>query len=257
MKLHRYTVPVHHAKVVLGEDGFFAATSDVGAYAYQLPGDARAFFRTHVDAEKHVDMLCRANGAKAELFDADRTAKKIAELFYRPALEYTKATAIANGSRTDAEVRQTVDHWVTLASESWENEGDVWAWIACLRGQNVDPDDEWLASILRGWIEDDDVIAGCIVVAPNEPLQRFCREVLPALRTMLEAEERVRERVTEDLTDALDDESVVAGHRMERSLVDFRRGCIVTLQAEQAKVDPDGSLIALLCDAVRLTRERS
>ena len=47
----------------------------------------------------------------------------------------------------------------------------------------------------------------------------------------------------------------VAGVYMDRSLNDFTRGCLVYLEEEQAKLAPDTHLIALLCDAVRLTRE--
>ena len=47
----------------------------------------------------------------------------------------------------------------------------------------------------------------------------------------------------------------VAGVYMDRSLNDFTRGCLVYLEEEQAKLAPDTHLVALLCDAVRLTRE--
>lgn len=46
----------------------------------------------------------------------------------------------------------------------------------------------------------------------------------------------------------------VTGH-MERSLADFERACLVHVEEEQAKPNPDNATIALLCDAVRLARE--
>ena len=51
------------------------------------------------------------------------------------------------------------------------------------------------------------------------------------------------------------DESVVAGVRMERSIKSFAHACEIYIQAESQKLLPDTHLIALLCDAVRLTRE--
>lgn len=48
---------------------------------------------------------------------------------------------------------------------------------------------------------------------------------------------------------------LVGGEFMERSIQDFVRACQVTLEREQAKPAPDTALIALLCDAVRLSRE--
>ena len=47
----------------------------------------------------------------------------------------------------------------------------------------------------------------------------------------------------------------IAGTYMDRSLNEFTRACEVYIEAEQAKLAPDKALIALLCDAVRLTRE--
>ncbi len=42
---------------------------------------------------------------------------------------------------------------------------------------------------------------------------------------------------------------------MERSIADFVRACEVLIADEQDKPLPDNGLIAVLCDAVRLTRE--
>lgn len=39
------------------------------------------------------------------------------------------------------------------------------------------------------------------------------------------------------------------------SLLNFERRCRLLLGVEQAKILPDNSLIAVLCDAVRLSRE--
>ena len=47
----------------------------------------------------------------------------------------------------------------------------------------------------------------------------------------------------------------IDGVYMDRSLNDFTRSCFVYLEAEQAKLAPDTHLVALLCDAIRLTRE--
>ena len=47
----------------------------------------------------------------------------------------------------------------------------------------------------------------------------------------------------------------IGGTYMDRSLNEFTRACEVYIEAEQAKLAPDNALIALLCDAVRLTRE--
>jgi hypothetical protein len=50
-------------------------------------------------------------------------------------------------------------------------------------------------------------------------------------------------------------QSLVGGRRMERSIASFERACEVYIEAEQEKLAPDNVLIALLCDAVRLSRE--
>ncbi len=50
--------------------------------------------------------------------------------------------------------------------------------------------------------------------------------------------------------------SVVAGNRMERSVVDFVRACEAHIEVEQERADPDTALIDLLCDAVRFTRDQ-
>lgn len=51
--------------------------------------------------------------------------------------------------------------------------------------------------------------------------------------------------------------SLVAGVYMDRSIVDFQRSCEVHIAEEQRKPNPDNALIALLCDAVRCSRELS
>ena len=48
---------------------------------------------------------------------------------------------------------------------------------------------------------------------------------------------------------------VVASVYMDRSIGDFVRACTAYLEEEQAKLAPDTHLIALVCDALRLTRE--
>jgi hypothetical protein len=48
----------------------------------------------------------------------------------------------------------------------------------------------------------------------------------------------------------------VGGDFMNRSLADFERACLVHLQEEQERPNPNNALIAVLCDAVRLTREQ-
>ena len=47
----------------------------------------------------------------------------------------------------------------------------------------------------------------------------------------------------------------IGGVYMDRSLKDFVRACEARIEAEQAKPLPETALIALLCDAVRLSRE--
>ena len=47
----------------------------------------------------------------------------------------------------------------------------------------------------------------------------------------------------------------IAGVFMECSLNVFQRRCEVLIESEQNKLSPDSSLINVLCDAVRLTRE--
>lgn len=47
----------------------------------------------------------------------------------------------------------------------------------------------------------------------------------------------------------------IDGTYMDRSLNDFAHACEVYIEVEQAKLAPDNALIALLADAVRLTRE--
>ncbi len=47
---------------------------------------------------------------------------------------------------------------------------------------------------------------------------------------------------------------IVAGH-FSRTLADFERACLTHIGEEQARPSPDNSLVAVLCDAVRLTRE--
>lgn len=46
----------------------------------------------------------------------------------------------------------------------------------------------------------------------------------------------------------------VAG-RFDRTLADFERSCLVHLDEEQRRANPDNALIAVLCDAVKLARE--
>ena len=50
-------------------------------------------------------------------------------------------------------------------------------------------------------------------------------------------------------------EHLVCGVYMERSVADFARACGVYIEEEQRKLASDTHLIALLCDAIRLTRE--
>jgi hypothetical protein len=51
--------------------------------------------------------------------------------------------------------------------------------------------------------------------------------------------------------------SLVAGTYMDRSIADFQRACETHIAEEQRKPNPDTALIALLCDAVRCSRELS
>jgi len=47
----------------------------------------------------------------------------------------------------------------------------------------------------------------------------------------------------------------IVGTYMDRSIRDFVLACTVYIEVEQQKLAPDHVLIALLCDAIRLTRE--
>lgn len=49
---------------------------------------------------------------------------------------------------------------------------------------------------------------------------------------------------------------MVAGERMELTLDEFQRRALVQIENLQADPSPDTWLIGLLCDAVRLARER-
>lgn len=49
----------------------------------------------------------------------------------------------------------------------------------------------------------------------------------------------------------------VGGRRIDCSNAAFEHRCLVYLAREQAKLSPDNGMIALLCDAVRITREYS
>jgi hypothetical protein len=48
---------------------------------------------------------------------------------------------------------------------------------------------------------------------------------------------------------------LVAGRCIEGTIADFERRCLVHLEEEQRMPFPDNALIAVLCDAVRLSRE--
>ena len=47
----------------------------------------------------------------------------------------------------------------------------------------------------------------------------------------------------------------VAGDRVGRSLTDLQQAALVLIEEEQAKIAPNKTLIACLCDTVRLIRE--
>lgn len=55
--------------------------------------------------------------------------------------------------------------------------------------------------------------------------------------------------------DALERRETVGGTHVERSINDFVRACEVLLAVEVEKACPDTALVAVLCDAVRMTRE--
>lgn len=50
-------------------------------------------------------------------------------------------------------------------------------------------------------------------------------------------------------------QQVAVAGRLDRSLADFERACLVHLADEQGRPSPNNALIAVLCDAVRLARE--
>ena len=47
----------------------------------------------------------------------------------------------------------------------------------------------------------------------------------------------------------------VAGQYCLASLAEHERSCLLLIEEEQRKANPDTRLIAVLCDSVRLTRE--
>lgn len=53
----------------------------------------------------------------------------------------------------------------------------------------------------------------------------------------------------------INDESVVAGRAITRSLVDLHRAATACIVEENAKPLPDNAVIGVLCDTVRLIRE--
>src|SRR4029077_6841547 len=51
------------------------------------------------------------------------------------------------------------------------------------------------------------------------------------------------------------EEPAIGGDRLEVSHADFERSCKVLLWEEQNKLDPSNAIVAVLCNAVRLSRE--
>lgn len=49
----------------------------------------------------------------------------------------------------------------------------------------------------------------------------------------------------------------IEGNRCSTSLHEFEQECLVYIEEEQNKPNPDNALISLLCDAVRLKREHT
>ena len=47
----------------------------------------------------------------------------------------------------------------------------------------------------------------------------------------------------------------VSGNMCERSISDLERACLILIGEEQQKLNPNNSLISVLCDSVRLGRE--
>lgn len=47
----------------------------------------------------------------------------------------------------------------------------------------------------------------------------------------------------------------IEGRMLRTTIAEFEHRCEVHIEAELAKINPDNSLIDLLCDAVRLSRE--
>ena len=50
---------------------------------------------------------------------------------------------------------------------------------------------------------------------------------------------------------------LVGGRRLETTLAQFERSCLLRLADLQRQANPDNTLIEVLCDAVRLARECS
>jgi hypothetical protein len=56
---------------------------------------------------------------------------------------------------------------------------------------------------------------------------------------------------------SLEADNIVAGRRMSASLSDHVMRCEALILEEQERPNPDNALIAVLCDSVRLARERA
>jgi hypothetical protein len=76
------------------------------------------------------------------------------------------------------------------------------------------------------------------------------REDIAKMAAELSEKDRELQKARKEL-----DISSVAGVYMDRSIADFRRACEILIIEEEQKPNPDDSLISVLRDSIRLTRE--
>jgi hypothetical protein len=118
--------------------------------------------------------------------------------------------------------------------------GDVWHFEF---GQ-VEVSAGALQIVLAALDQNNETCDLCQRAVPDGAVAVFCGACEDRLRADLDRAETI----------AAPSAVAVAGP-LARSLADFERSCLVHIEEEQQRPNPDNSLIAVLCDAVRLTRE--
>lgn len=163
-RLYRYVIPEHEAVIVVGDDGFFAATTAYGNWAYQLgPSQmsARAFFgRPAIDASTYADMF---QGDKPLVLDREATRSRLCNAFDLSANAFDELVGGDDGSDEEY-VRWLREIFVEVRAGA--------------NNQTVCD---------SGGISSEH-FRDLLVYGPDRRLMRFCKEVLPALRDLLQAE---------------------------------------------------------------------